>query len=428
MFLDGFDEVSYERRQRISNEIHKFVTKYGKNAVIVTSRPDPELESWPQFTVLKIAPLTLDQATALVAKLSFDENLKSSFIKDLKSDLFKKHKSFLSNPLLLSIMLLTYGENATIPTKLTVFYNQAYEALFDRHDAMKGGYKRNRKTQLDIEDFAKLFTAFCVRSYHDRKLIFNKTEALSSIDEAQNLVNIHCNREQYLLDLVQSVCLLVEDGTQLTYAHRSFQEYFAARYIASAPSEQQERLINIYSDHVDTDNLIGMLYEMRPDIVEQHFILKNIDYVLNAIGYKKSIGMTHHKKYVLMFFDKIESTDDSSSAFGARNRLRRNIYPSIAYILDLLGHTVDIAKNKPLVKQQWPLFHQLIVKHCASAPNHKIDLNKGPWANNFIKECANSEGHMSIKEIRTLVSIRDVIRTKMKLRQESFEQTLRVHK
>ncbi len=41
-------------------------------------------------------------------------------------------------------MLLTYGQSLDIPNKLNIFYNQAYEVLFQRHDTLKGGFQRNK--------------------------------------------------------------------------------------------------------------------------------------------------------------------------------------------------------------------------------------------------------------------------------------------
>jgi hypothetical protein len=54
-------------------------------------------------------------------------------------------------------MLLSYGQSASIPNKISVFYNQAYEALFERHDVLKDGFRRKRLTPLDIQDFARVF-------------------------------------------------------------------------------------------------------------------------------------------------------------------------------------------------------------------------------------------------------------------------------
>src|SRR6185503_8614326 len=131
----------------------------------------------------------LDQACELVQKLPFESEFTSKFLKDLRDTLFAKHNSFLSNPLLLSIMLLTYGQSADIPNKLNVFYNQAYEALFQRHDALKGAFQRDRSTGLDIQDFAKVFAAFSLQTYDKRVFQMSKTQAIDYLEGAKKILN-----------------------------------------------------------------------------------------------------------------------------------------------------------------------------------------------------------------------------------------------
>ena len=178
VFFDGFDELSRTVRKDYTKQIQTFAKVYDQNVVIVSSRPDDEFSSWSNFSVFTINPLDLDQASLLVKKTPFEDSFKNKFIKDLRSRLFQSHKSFLSNPLLLSIMLLTYGESADIPNKLNIFYNQAYEALFQRHDALKGAFQRDRVSKLNIQDFASVFAAFSIQTYDKRLFQFSRSEAL----------------------------------------------------------------------------------------------------------------------------------------------------------------------------------------------------------------------------------------------------------
>ncbi len=58
---------------------------------------------------------------------------------------------YFENPLLLSIMLITYQDSALIPVQLHNFYSSAFDALFFRHDATKAGFRRPTKTEMDID-------------------------------------------------------------------------------------------------------------------------------------------------------------------------------------------------------------------------------------------------------------------------------------
>jgi predicted NACHT family NTPase len=231
LLLDGFDELELGRRDVVAAEIQEITARYPDNWLIVSSRADPKLEGWPAFANFRLQSLTLDRAVELVQKLPFDDPMKDAFVRELRGGLYDRHRFFLSNPLLLSIMLLTYSDRADIPPKLSLFYGQAYESLFQKHDALKGGFQRDRRTRLDIEDFAKVFAAFCMLSYDRREFEFSSTTALAYLEKAQALSQVEFDRGDYLLDASQAVCLLIEEGLSITFAHRSFQEYFVARFI-----------------------------------------------------------------------------------------------------------------------------------------------------------------------------------------------------
>jgi predicted NACHT family NTPase len=169
LLLDGLDEVALSSRKTVIKQLFQLVKNYDQNIILLSSRPEPEFSGWPAFSVFNVDALTLEQAVELVSKLPFDDDLKAKFLRDLQDRLFAKHNSFLSNPLLLSIMLLTYGESADIPDKLSLFYSQAYETLFHRHDALKAGFQRDRLTKLNIQDFARVFSAFSIQTFDRRQ-------------------------------------------------------------------------------------------------------------------------------------------------------------------------------------------------------------------------------------------------------------------
>lgn len=212
IFLDGFDELAPDVRTRMISDVQLFAQRYHNNWVLVSSRPDYELEGWQDFSLFKIDPLNLKQAEDLIGKLPFDDEIKVKFLRDLRKQLFTNHQSFLSNPLLLSIMLLTYGQVAHIPSKLNVFYNQAYEALFQRHDAFKGGFQRERRTGLDIQDFAQVFSLFCIQGYDKKRVEYSRMDALDLIGKAKQVCGLDFDNEDYLHDALQAVCLLLQEG------------------------------------------------------------------------------------------------------------------------------------------------------------------------------------------------------------------------
>ena len=422
LFLDGLDEVVESKRQEVHRAIRDFARVNDKNVVVVSSRQDQELEGWQDFTLYRVQPLTLDLATELVSKLQYDEELKGKFLEDLQTSLFKKHESFLSNPLLLSIMLLTYGQSANIPEKLNVFYNQAYEALFERHDALKGGYSRLRKTKLDIQDFARVFSAFCLQAYDKGLLEFTRLECLELIEKTKGLVGIAVSKEDYLKDLLQGVCLLVEDGLNIVFVHRSFQEYFTARFIADVPPNAQKQLVDRYSLRVNTSNVLELLYEMRPEPVEKYYLLPQLDKLFKALSYTSG-------EFTTSQFLKFLGLDVECISFeGKKVHFYRDAFDDAqarltefaAFALNTCGKLVgrtepeDFEKTFPINKYS-----------PATGVEQTFTVQDLTPEDELTKDLFRHGSFFSVKTLQVLVKIRDALRDRAARQQTSLEDILK---
>ncbi len=337
--LDGFDEVPVALRKSLSSQIAAFSQQFPENGIVISSRPDNEFGGWPEFIVAELLPLTLDEACELVEKLPFDEDLRRKFVDDLRKELFEKHTDFLANPLLLSMMLLTYGESANIPSKISTFYGQAYETLFQRHDALKRGFKRERQSGLDMQDFARVFSTFSLLSYDEQQYRFSRLHVLDLLRRSSEIAQLQFNHEEFLSDCLQAVCLLVEDGLEITYAHRSFQEYFVALFITGTRSDIQEGLIEKYKLNVRTDRVFGLLYEMQPEIIEDYWILPGLAKIREITGVQRIVGITHFTKYLKEVFDTIEVSKRFSVSVNNMHLLNL-----ILFVMDYCGQYEKFAQ------------------------------------------------------------------------------------
>ena len=168
--LDGYDEIIAEKKSIFFKKITDFTDRYVNNYYIISSRPHSEFVEFQRFSVLSLCPFEKIQAISLIGKIDYDQSIKQSFMKALDEELYEKHTSFASNPLLLNIMLLTYDNYAEIPEKLHLFYSNAFETLYSKHDATKGGYKRELKAKLSFDAFKKVFSYFCFITYYQGKI------------------------------------------------------------------------------------------------------------------------------------------------------------------------------------------------------------------------------------------------------------------
>ena len=280
--LDGFDEVKGEKRGTLFKQLESFCDRYSTNDFIVSSRPYSEFIEFQRFTVLKMSPLSQRQAVSLIKKLEFDEEIKERFVEALSSGMYVKHSSFASNPLLLNIMLLTFDHYAEIPEKLHIFYSNAFETLYSKHDATKAGYRREMKSHISYEDFKMLFSCFCFITYHQGKIEFSCEDLKTIFKKVQLQLRINSlNIDDYIYDLVNAVCVLCVDGLEYKFTHRSFQEYFAALFLKELPDNSMSKaaidLIKKDTNRVIHDNVFKMLYDMCEKRVEQNIFLPIID-------------------------------------------------------------------------------------------------------------------------------------------------------
>jgi len=131
-----------------------------------------------RFSVFSTCELDQEQAVELIDKLDYESGSKQRFMDALNEKLYKKHRSFASNPLLLTMMFLTYDESGSIPEKIHLFYEQAFEALFSRHDRRKGGYVREWRSGLARDSFKLVFASFCCKTYYHNKLEFTHDDLI----------------------------------------------------------------------------------------------------------------------------------------------------------------------------------------------------------------------------------------------------------
>ncbi|TRX72588.1 NACHT domain-containing protein [Carboxylicivirga sp. M1479] len=420
LFLDGLDEVNSEKREQIVNELDEICKEYPLTSVLITSRPDGYLAELQNFTIYKTQPLSKDQSMLLVDKLPADELIKTKFVGDLESGLYEEHTSFLSNPLLLTIMLLTYGYSTEIPNKRTVFYNQAFEALFQRHDTMKGAYKRRRETSLDIQDFGKILSVFCIQTYDDGKVQFSKQEALKYLDKAKELINIDFDSDNYLNDLVQSVCIIVEDGLFLTFSHRSFQEYFTALFITNADSKMKQRLLEKYRAEIIDDNVYELCHEMDAEFIEYDVIYPFLLKLFEDLKIKKNIGITHYARYIKLMWTRIYFRDSlvfgTINRSGDTNRVIRYIYNYIAKDSDREGSARGTGKShylEELKKESKELKTEIIF------PINELN-SKHP----LVIELYKGGNYLSVKTLRIMMKVKKELELKKLNRTQKLEEFL----
>lgn len=280
ILLDGFDEINRDKVSRVTSEVKSLSDKYNENKFLISSRPTDNFIGWNDFSEMTALPLTKEQALSLISKIEFDESVKTTFYNALKTSLFRRYESFASNPLLLTIMLLTFNNHASIPEKLNDFYEEAFSTLFNMHDATKDCYVRDIRSKLGCEDFKTIFAYICFKSYFAGEFEFSESRLRGYIQSAkEKFTSLQFSVDDFQEDLTLSVCMLIKDGLDYRFAHRSFQEYFAAWYTCKITDELQQKLLSSWlgeSNAAVTDEYLLMLFNLQSEKVNKIILCPGI--------------------------------------------------------------------------------------------------------------------------------------------------------
>lgn len=321
LLFDGLDEIKKQYLDIFFDELKKFTIKYNSNFITISSRPFDTFISLSTYSKLEICPLTKEQAINLIKKLDFrpdSPEIKQNFIKNLDNKLYDDKIEFASNPLLLTIMLMTYEEIAEIPEKMHIFYQEAFIALAKRHDATKGAYKRTHSTKLNIEDLEYYICEFCARTYNDELFTFSRERIKDylyaikgSIIKKEKNISTDFTVDDFINDLMINLCLLYFENNEYQFIHRSFQEYFTALYFSHKPDEYMLQLINYFNDEGHrgaSDMVFEMLYNMNPEKIEEYLFLPYLKSIIPSDD--KSYINYLIKIYPTLYYTNCEYTSD----------------------------------------------------------------------------------------------------------------------
>ncbi len=245
LFLfDGYDEINDAKRVGLSFFLSDFANRYSKNSFIISSRMIDGLNSLNGFSIFSICPLTIEQTVDLIWMLDYEEGLKKRFTDELTGKLYDKYKSFASIPLLLSILFLTHATNRRLPETLNEFYEKAFEALCFRFDRKVKGFERDFKSGLTYQAFRNAFIRFCFITYFKEMYSFSYQDLADILPTISQKMKKEFSEDAYINDLVNISCMLIHDGQEYIFLHRSFQEYFAAVFVAKKNDSKQRGFIS----------------------------------------------------------------------------------------------------------------------------------------------------------------------------------------
>lgn len=267
IFFDGYDEVRNDLKEFVTESIIDFSSRFRSTRIILTSRDDSSLPAFGGYKSFHIVDLTYHKACALLKRYGevSGKNIHKELIAQLDGMQDSSFRNLLENPLIVSLLFKAYDYRHKIPLSKSAFYNQVYDALFEGHDLSKEGYERERLTGLDKYAFEEILKIIAFKSIKEGPS-YDRGGINDLVEEAiASQIHFSFKPTDFILDVLRAVPLMIEDGHEIRWTHKSFQEYFCARYICTCSDERKEKILGSMffgSKSLDYKNVIEMLLDM----------------------------------------------------------------------------------------------------------------------------------------------------------------------
>jgi energy-coupling factor transporter ATP-binding protein EcfA2 len=292
-FLDGFDEINSSKKQEVVRTLISFIEKYPLNRYLITARFFSNVEQVPLFHNYEVNGLSDNEINEFIKK-QVPVELSDKIISSINDNEEGTHvNSFIANPLLLSLYILTFQINSSIPTNKSEFYRRVIDALFKEHDSQsKIGYEREFKSGLSQDVIENILKLFCFITFIDGQYDFTHEYVYQKLNYIKKSIKVDFENNDIIDDLKMAIALWVEDGGKISFAHRSLQEYYAAIFLKNLNSKKKEYYSAIEDAYRkgrinEIENFLTLCSELDPYYYIEYLIIPSLVYLKSCISDEK---------------------------------------------------------------------------------------------------------------------------------------------
>lgn len=285
VMFDGLDEVNEAdgRRSAITRSVLTYIEKYHQSHFVITSRIGAVDNSFQAFTFVEIARFSQDQIEKFASKwFGVRQELSSQFIGELVHN--ENLLELAQTPLLLTLLCLTFEEMKTFPHNRAELYKEAFEILLRKWDDTRRIRRDHLYGGLSYERRRQLLMTIAYQTLAAGELFFT-TETISR-RIAQFIVRLpEISEPSVTIDDGESILRAIEAQHGVlseravgiyAFSHKTFLEFFAARYIVE--SGRRDALVSLPKNMFDrqwrevillTSGLIGDADELIFGMIKQ---------------------------------------------------------------------------------------------------------------------------------------------------------------
>lgn len=249
LLADGFDEIDSEAVTSVVGYLEKLSQRFPNMQLVLTSRPDSGIQRSAAFHVFQLSPLQSTDHEGFLNKILGSKDKVRVILGAIRKSP-AEIKSLLNTPLLLTLLVLVYNSTQEVPSTFAAFYQELFHTLLTRHDRSKPGYARRRATALADSDLKKIFEAFCYFARQEGRLVFTVAVFEQIFAKALVAASLETKPEDFIKDMTRTACVMLEEGFEYHFIHKSVAEFHAAAFIAHAADVIAKRFYTGMNNYV----------------------------------------------------------------------------------------------------------------------------------------------------------------------------------
>lgn len=255
ILLDGLDEVREEDTKQLVNQICEVANYFHGNQIIITCRIAAKEYTFQGFTEVEMADFDKEQIVTFTQNWFRSDLVKAQrCIQKLEEN--QPIQELATNPLLLTLLCLVFGETGDFPANRSELYQEGIDVLLKKWDAKRNIERDQVYKNLSLQRKENLLSQIALTTFEQKDYFFKQKRVEEYIaDFIQNLYKEEPDPEALRLDsevVLKSIeaqhGLLVERAKGIySFSHLTFHEYFTARAISANvnPSYIDETLLHL---------------------------------------------------------------------------------------------------------------------------------------------------------------------------------------
>jgi hypothetical protein len=243
ILLDGFDEVAISKSSFSIQEIKNLTSQFTQNRFILSCRNAIEnFYIFEQFSEVEMADFNDSQIKSFAENwFCKEKRILRLFLDKLFDENSLPLKELSSSPLLLTLLCLAFSETLDFPTNKAELYKEAIDALLKKWDASRAIKREDPYQVISLKQKELLLSYVAYYFFQDEMFFISQKKLEACISTyIQNIPTIdsskvELNSERILKSIEAQHGILIERSYQIfSFAHLTFQEYFAAKMIADS--------------------------------------------------------------------------------------------------------------------------------------------------------------------------------------------------